>query len=112
MRSVARQRAVYRGRLREFHISGLSQHSAAGLRHSRAPPLRPPAPLRRYFIEAILQISLALEADNLLGDLSILEEQQCGNCAHSVLRSQPLFIVDVDLEQGLAAEYGVRAIPT
>ena len=50
-----------------------SNVSAAGLRHSRGPALNV-ARLGGHFIEAVLQIPFALEADDLLGHLAFLEQ--------------------------------------
>src|ERR1041385_2487181 len=53
--------------------------------------------LRRHLVETALQIPLALQADDLFGNLPLLKQQQCRNRAHTILSCQSLFVVDVNL---------------
>ena len=44
-----------------------------------------------------LEVALAARADNLLGDLALVEQQQRGDGADAVLRGERLLLVNVDL---------------
>src|ERR1044071_3918482 len=51
----------------------------------------------RDAVEAVLQVALALEADNLLGDFALVEHQQRRDRSNAVLRGKLLLLVDIDL---------------
>src|SRR5579859_497333 len=51
--------------------------------------------LNRNAIETGFEIALASQADNLVGDLAFIEEQQRGNRANTVFGGQCLLFVDI-----------------
>src|SRR5580765_8535252 len=53
--------------------------------------------LSRDTIEAVLQVALALEADHLFGDLTLVEHQERRNSSNAVLSGELLLFVNVDL---------------
>lgn len=46
-------------------------------------------------VEARLQVALALGADHLLGNLTVLDDEQCRNRAHTELRGEALMFINV-----------------
>src|SRR5262249_9809852 len=63
-----------------------------------ATPAVPPSFLfsRRQAVEAGLKFAFAAHADNLLSDLPLREQEQCGHSTDAVLGRQFLLLVNVD----------------
>ena len=82
-------RCRVRRRSRARSVSGLTTqagHTATG-----------EGALSSDLIEAVFQIALALEANDLLGNLPVLKQQQGWDGANAILGGQALFVIDIDL---------------
>src|SRR5688572_9334620 len=82
---------------------------------SRDIPRRQPGPWARqsgaHLVELRLEVFLALQAHDLIHDLSVLEEEQSGNRVDTELNGEVLVVVDVDLgDLHLAVIFGGQFI--
>ena len=58
---------------------------------------RVPGGSGRDAVELGFEVALAFQADDLVGDLAVLEDEERRNGAHAVLGGQFLGLIDVDL---------------
>src|SRR4051794_26041650 len=65
----------------------------------------------RYPVELCFEVSFAAEADDLVSDFAVLENQEGGNGADAVLSGEPLELIDVQLgDLDLAIVFGSEVI--